>query len=177
MSAIIHEDVSLGFKIRTRGARNLEVCYYYRPNVWESTGTRDKKEAIENIKAKLSRSPISLRRNPNITLGEYAKDFFTRTDQNSLRKRNENFNKFYDDVYYSVRQSQLDNYILPRFGKYKISCISDIEVENWYSGIRKHSGQEASDNLKNKIRDVFSIVMESARKEGVIKSNPIKDEE
>lgn len=177
MSAIIHEDVSLGFKIRTRGERNLEVCYYYRPNVWESTGTRDKKEAIENIKAKLSRSPISLRRNPNITLEEYAKDFFVRTDQNSIRKRNENFNKFYDDVYYSVRQSQLDNYILPRFGKYKISCISDIEVENWYSGIRKHSGQEASDNLKNKIRDVFSIVMECARKEGVIKSNPIKDVE
>lgn len=176
-NAILYEDESLGFKIRKRGERNLEVCYYYRPNVWVSTGTRDKKEAIDNIKAKLAGMMRPIKKKSDITLNEYAKNFFLRTDPNSLKARNENFKKFFAEDYYQSRQGRLDNYILPRFGQYRISCISDMEVENWYSGLHLMSGKSASDNTKLKILDTFSIVMECARKEGYIKNNPIKDVE
>lgn len=171
--ATIYEDPSLGFKLRKRGDRNLEVSYYYRPNVWISTGTRDKKKAVENIKSRLSLSFRSPVRKKNITLSEYADKFFLRRDPDSFRVKNENFNKIFEESYYTSHQGRLENYILPRFGTYRLDCITDVEVESWYAGLRLTSGKKAADGTKIKVLDTLATVLEFARKQGFIKTNPL----
>ena len=178
IKGVIYEDPINGFKIRSRGEhRNLEVNYYYKPMCWESTGFRTLEESKKAILAKINGaddlSPKK-RGNKPLTLGEYAKDFFTRTDPASLRAKNEAFNRIFEETYYKSNQGRLDNYILPKFGKYRLDSISDIEVENWYSTLGlKTKSKKASDGTKTKILHTFNIVMEHARKQKHITTNPI----
>ncbi len=55
------------------------------------------------------------------------------------------------------------NYILPRFGEYRITDITAAEINDWLLDLRLRSnGKPMSGSQKNKIRETLSIVLRDA---------------
>ncbi len=61
----------------------------------------------------------------------------------------------------------LHNYILPHFGRLPLDAIRPTDFEDWRLTL------SLANSTKNHIRNAFRIVMELARKDGLITSNPI----
>lgn len=69
----------------------------------------------------------------------------------------------------------LDNRIVPKWGRYPISGIKSIEVENWLEGLKKNrDGDPVSPATQAKIRNVMSAVFAHAIRYGWATQNPIK---
>ena len=113
-----------------------------------------------------------------MTLGEFAKGFFTDSDPYGFRRRNELRGYSYTDNYYEQKQALLEHYILPAHGKLKLTYISDVLIENLIYGLCSMRTDNAlSNNTKNKVFDVYTKVMEEARRQGYIQANPCKSVE
>ena len=63
-------------------------------------------------------------------------------------------------------RSLLDNHILPAFGKRSVSSIRQSEIEGWLSRL------DLSSSTKSKCLQKLSAILEMARGDGAIKSNP-----
>jgi integrase len=68
----------------------------------------------------------------------------------------------------AVYGQQLDTYILPRWGEYKMQDVRAILVEGWLSGLTLAPGTKA------KTRNIFSALFEHAMRYGWATANPIK---
>ena len=162
------------FKLRERKGRNMEMMPEGIRRVWISTGTKDCDTAEEFARNYLASGGAYTSR--KITFGEYAKDFFTRTDSKSYRKYMENFGKFYSDEYYAGNQSVLKPAVA-KFGKYELGAISSAMIEQWYVNAKKNNGEEYASGTKLRILNIMSIVFKHAKKAKLIKENPVAEVE
>ena len=169
----IYQHVSGEFRIRERKGRAYEIEFQDRPSLWISTGTRDFDKADAFAK-KMLHSRMRYLPNERILLKDFAKGFFTKTDEGSFQERCVRFGKHHEPEYFTAQQARVDNYILPAFGDSDIRRISDVMIENWYVGVTSFAvkGRELSDDSKVKILGAFSFVMEEARRRGIIEENP-----
>ena len=154
--------------------KNIEVRFAHIPGRWFSTGTSNMTEAVlfaeERMKDDFHVKPAKIP-----TLSEYAKDFFIRTDPDSLQAMDIKYKRKRAPLYYKKQQAMLKNHILPRFGGYLITAISAKAIKNWLPEIRKIDGEDAADNTKNKILFAFRKVMEAVKDDGYRNDNPAED--
>lgn len=158
-----------------RKGRNIQVVFEHIPGKCLSTGTTDEREAILWAEAKLARD--TGRMNPtlskNTTLEEFAKDFFKPSDPKGFIKRQKARGYSRLDTEYERRQGYLDNYILKHHGKFLISAISDVLIEDMVIDlVSEKTGRQLSSDTKNKILAAYSDVMKEAKRLGYISVNP-----
>lgn len=164
------------FKLRHREGRCIEVQYRHKPGSWYSTHTNNENQAAIYADKHLEKTIGIRSSNRPITFGAFAKDFFSLCDPHGWRKRNERYNKHFDDTYYNSRQGYLDNYILPRWGDMLITSITDVAIENWFLDLQSvRSGKMLADDSKNKVLIAMRIILQEAKRQGLIKDNPAMD--
>jgi integrase len=144
------------------------------PGKWISTGTRDMKEAIRFAEERMRTFTPAKRK--GLTMKAFSQGFFTE-DPYGYRKRNDKRNHKYKEAFYTQHQGRLDNYIIPKFGDYLVSSITDVMIEDWFLDLKSHKfpDRELSDDAKNKVLLCFRIVMDEAKRQGLISHNPAKD--
>lgn len=169
----IYRHISGAFRIRERKGRAFEVEYSERPSLWISTGTKVFGEA-DAFAHKHLRMNHRFLPGERIKLSDFAEGFFTRSDEGSYRERCRLFGKEHDDSYYTQLEGRLKNYILPEFGGWDISMITDVDIEDWYITLesRRYPGQLLSADARNKVLLAFGIVMKEAKRRGIVRTNP-----
>lgn len=161
------------FKLRHRAGRCIEVQYRHQPGSWQSTHTNDDRQAAIYADRQLEKTLGIKSANQPIAFGTFAKNFFAHQDPHGWRKRNERYNKHFDDTYYNSRQGYLVNYILPRWGDQLITSITDVAIEDWFLDLHSvTSGKMLADDSKNKVLIALRIILQEAKRQGVIKNNP-----
>lgn len=163
------------FRIRERKGRNLEVAFTDCPGKWFSSGSTDFYEAEDFANEKLIKDGFGSV-NSKTLFRDFASRFFSRSDSDSYRHRKESFGKKYRDIWYLSNQSWLDRYIMPKFGNMPISMIKPLMIERWYVEL-KGIKQSLSNDTKMKILYCLSQIMNEARRQGIIESNPCNDVE
>jgi integrase len=143
--------------------------WYYDENgvrQQKSTGKSLKHEAIDYVEDQFSETST----NPHITLQEFAEGFFDWETSNWLKRRSARGYSVTKPMA-AMRSGHLENHILPQFGQKKVTEIKAIEVEDWLLNLDKKS------NTKNHILGTFNIILNEAKREGIIEKNPIDDVE
>ena len=159
------------YRMRHAKGRFIQVKFEHIPGSWFSTGTHDMKLAVLWAEKRLERDCQS--DSKPITLADFARNFFTEEDPRGFRHRNMRRGAVYDSTYYDKKQSQLDNYILPAHGSYVLSAITDVMIEDFFLDLTSYrNGRDLSDDTKNKVLMTYKDVLNEARREGLIKSNP-----
>lgn len=157
---------------RRKGKKNIEVMFAHIPGRWFSTKTDDMVEAVLWAEGKLSETGI-LNNSSEMTLFEFAQDFYKPSDPRGFRKRNERRGFNYSETYYEQKQRLLENYILPAHGRFLVSSISDTMVEELvFNASSVAFGRNLANDTKNKIFGAYNYVLEEARRLGVISLNP-----
>lgn len=144
------------YKFTHRNGRNIEVCFSSQPNRWISTGTTDKKRALEfalNYKGES--------KGKRITLGEVIEEM-QREDFKELRQFYTNHSKEKREVFYSNLASLIKNFISPLFRFYTLESLTAREIEENLAKLDKN-------NLyKNRILQALKIIYLSANIKGYI---------
>ena len=104
------------------------------------------------------------------TLEQYSSDFYV-WDKCQWIKRQNAKGKSFSRTMAQERRSQLTNYILPKFGNKKLNSINAVEFENWVITLSLANG------TKNAIMHTLNIILREAKREGLIKNNPMDDVE
>lgn len=164
------------FRLVVHSSRPISVEFALLPGRRFSTGTRLKREAkawAESFIAsgRLEEAMKSGRRRIP-TLGEYAKDFFIRTDASSYHTYNVRHNRTISDYGYRQRQDLYDNYVEPRFGDRRMDTITAREIDQWMTSLKGVVVHDLSDNTRNKILCTLRIVLGFAVYQGVLQNNP-----
>lgn len=161
------------YRIRKRGEhRCWEVEFKGAKNQWHSTGTK----YLDEVEGKVSE--MLMKEGKQTVTGMYfrdfAKNFFLRGDQYSIRKHNEMMKKFYDEAWYESNQGRLNNYIMPMFGDMLMSDITDVMIEDWYISLNSfaNSSKPLADNSKVKVLQALKHIMKEAKRRRVIDINP-----
>lgn len=136
---------------------------------WVSTGFDDELNAVLWANAELIE-----RKKKDITLGEFSEGFYTRTDEESFRARNERKNRNYGDEYYYAMDGRHRNYIVPAFGEVYLSNINHIMIDSWFINLKSASGisKQLASDTKNKILQCLSNILSMAVTQGLIEENP-----
>ncbi len=167
------------FKKRS-GRKYIQVEFAVLPNTWISTKTDKMVDAVlfaENWLKKNS-SGQEKAENEMLCLRDFASDFFKSSDPYGFRKRNEQRGYFYTDNYYEQKQALLEHYILPAHGRLKLDVIDEAMIENLVYSLKSvRTGKSLANNTKNKVFDVYTKVMEEARRQGYTRHNVCKSVE
>lgn len=147
------------YRLAQRKGRCVQISYD-DGKTWKSTGCYTKEEA----RARLKLGHIH-------TLGEYAKDFFIRTDDDSLRYRMKQRGQRIDDRSLNKKQYRLDKCIIPVFGKRVINEIKAREIEGWLFRLKSPKGEKYTNNVKNEILCIFRVLLDNALADGLVDSN------
>ncbi|PKL13982.1 MAG: hypothetical protein CVV52_03735 [Spirochaetae bacterium HGW-Spirochaetae-8] len=159
-----------GYKFTCRNGRHIQVRFD-GTNKWVSTGCKRIEDAIVWAERSL-RHQEEERLESSVTLQEFSKDYFLRTDSRSIRRRNEYKNRYFSDGYYKAMEARLVNYILPEFGCLTLPLIKSLAIDEWYVELKKENGDDLSDDSKNKVLQCLSVIMDDAVRLGLIKENP-----
>src|SRR6056297_293245 len=132
----------------------------------QSTGKSVKWQAEEYVGDRFAQTST----NPDITLREFAEDFFDYETSRWIKRR---IARGYEVTrpMANMRAGHLKNHILIAFGSRKVTEIRPIEIEDWLLNLDKKS------NTKNHILSTFNIVMNEAKRLGIIEKNPVNDVE
>ncbi len=149
--------------------------FAHTPGKWKSTGTHNMAEAVLWAEAQLKGESVTQKQ--QLTLKQFAGNFFKPSDPHKWRARRERKNKYHKNEFYVANQSRLDRYILPAFGDRLISSINDLLIDDWLIDLKNPSGEEIADNTKNKILGTLRKVLDEARRQRLIESNPANDVE
>lgn len=163
--------------VQRKGRKYIQVMFACMPDRWFSTETNDMAKAVRFARSWLHKNGQGglFDKNKDITLNEFAKGFFTAKDPYGFKRRNEQRGYHYSESYYEQKQALLEHYILPAHGKLKLTSITDVLIENLiYSLCSVRNKADLSNNTKNKVFDVYSKVLEEARRQGYIDTNPCK---
>lgn len=155
----------MGYKLIHRKGRNIQI-------VWDggkpvSTGCKTDAE----VQAWLMKQEKSLK---EVTFGDYAREFYTRTDQNSVQYEDKIRGREYEDSYYADRQKRLELYALPFFKEIKVKDITPKMVDKWFLGLKTVSRRIPSSGYRNLILSNFSMVMDRAVYDEIIENNPVR---
>jgi len=157
------------YTLLKRKTKKGKFIWYYRladdpKRVQHSTGKFTKWEAKQFVEELLS---ISNRSEP-ILLKEYAKDFFVlNICKWTLRRKAQGFSV--TEAMSKMRRGHLENYIFQQFGKLELQKINPVQIENWLLEL------ELANATKNHIRSTLNIILNEARRERIIETNPIVD--
>ena len=152
-----------------RDKKKKNSKWYYRlatdlKRVHHSTGKTTKWEAEQFVEELLALKITQ----KSVALEEYTKEFFIWGKCIwTQRRKAQGYAAI--EVMSQMRRGQLTNHIIPAFGTLKLIEINPVQVENWLLGL------ELANSTKNHIRDSFSIVLDEARRERLIHTNPIFD--
>ena len=165
------------YRLRKRADRaRYQVMFAHIPGKWITTDaeTRDNAVAWAEKFLRKERGEIIP---TDMTLGEFAKDFFKPEDPHGYRHRLERRNTFYEDDFFSNHQARLDNYILKAHGHYLLTALTDVLIEDFILDLKskQYKGKLLSEDARNKVLACYRIVLQEAVREGYIKSNPAKD--
>ncbi len=133
---------------------------------WHSTGETSVGRAEIWVHSRLKDDQLQA----SPTLEYFAKDFFRWESSPWIRKQHAKGRRFSESVA-SGRQGHLDNYIIPHFGKVKLTELTQKKIEDWLSGL------DLSNQTRNHILYTFRIVLREARFDGKLKSNPLETPE
>ncbi len=144
------------------------VMYAIRPGKWLSTG--QKKESDARIWAEENRvNKIETSQ----TLQQFADGFFIPGRHNWIERKHAK-NKYFASDFLTTHQSRLDNYILPYFGSYLLPAIRERAIDDWLIDL-KGKFKPLSGATKNKILVTFRHVLQEAKEQGIIDSNPASE--
>ena len=79
----------------------------------------------------------------------------------------------YPEKYLVGRQSHLNIYVIPGFGKCKPNEIKRRDIDQWLLYLKKPNGKTLAGSTKNKIMYTMSIVFEELQDMEVLEKNPI----
>jgi integrase len=147
------------------------IWYYW---YYDEKGVRHHQSTGKSVKWKAERYVQDLfsetSTNPNITLNEFATGFFDWNTSKWISRRYARGYKFTKPMS-DMRSGHLKNHILKSFGTRKVKDLTSIEIEDWLLNLNKKS------NTKNHILGTFNIVLNEAKREGIISKNPIEEVE
>lgn len=157
----------------TREGGNYMVKFRHIPGKRFSSGTPDRDEAVKWAERKKLESVPTTKQ---VTLAEFCKEgFFVKEDPHGYRKRSEARNRHFSEEYYEAHEARLKNHILPFHGEYLLSAITDTNIEDLFLSAKSVKGDgttELGDNARNKILATYRIVLDAAKREHLIPSNP-----
>lgn len=161
---------------KQKNRKHCEVMFAHIPGKWFTTDSETKEGAVlwaENFLRKERGEIIQT----EMTLGEFAKDFFKPSDPHGYRHRLERRNTFYEEDFFANHQARLDNYILKAHGHYLLTALNDVTIEDFILDLKskQHKNRLLSEDARNKVLTCYRIVLQEAVREGYIKSNPAKD--
>ena len=148
------------------------VIYRTRPDRPVSTGQRTEEEAIAWAYAHRDERP-----SPKITLKDFARDFFI-PGKCSWSTRMLEKGRTYHAEYFPAHRGRLLQYILPKFGPLVLSAITAKTIDEWLmhlEGVRV--GEQLSAASRMKILIAFRKIMDEAKYQGIISSNPAEEVE
>ena len=159
------------YKFRQSKGRAISVEFRAIPGKRISTGCYDMPSAVLWAEDYLRNNGIAGDGPP--TMSELLGGFFMKDGPDSIRARNEAFGRNFDDAYYTQRQGILDNYILPYFGKYLVTSVSIISIEQFMMGLKSYrNGSKLANESKNRILSTLRIVMDEVKRKGYRVDNP-----
>lgn len=159
------------YRFICRTGKNIEVVFRHIPEKRFSSHTRDMSEAVLFAEDFLANEGLI---NQHVPLfREFAKDYYIREDELSIKRKNMAFGREMREGWYKKNQQLLDNYIIPKFGAYKIDSITALSIENWLADIEGKKKKTISGNTKRKILNSFSPIMEDAIRRGYCSTNPL----
>lgn len=156
------------FRINKRPSGIYQVMFATNPGKWKSTGQRDKDAA--NAWAEQHRIDIV---DTTQTLKQFAEGFFIPGRHDWILRQNRK-NKTFAPDFLQVNQGRLDNYILPHFGSFLLSAIKPRMIDDWLITL-EGIGKPLADATKNKILITFRHVLEEAKAQELLTSNPAKE--
>ena len=161
---------------KQKGRKHYEVMFSHIPGKWITTSAETKEDAVVWAEDYLRREKGEPTK-ADITLAEFAKDFFKKSDPHGYRHRLERRNKFYEDDFFTNHQARLDNYILKAHGSYLLSALNDVMIDDFILDLHStvKGGKLLAEDTRNKVLTCYRIVLQEAVREGYIKSNPAKE--
>lgn len=151
--------------------RNIDVIFHHMPQKRISTGTKDIDEAVKFAEEYLTHIGKAQGTPPLFKV--FSEDFFVREDSNSQRARDKKFNKKRDEAYYEKHQRNLNLYINPYFGNYRVDSISSVIIEDWIVGLKGKKKKDLSPQYRNVILSTLDIVFQEIERQGWVKENPL----
>ena len=142
--------------------------YYFRlpgESSFHSTRQRNKRKA-EQVINKIIREGQATR----IKLSEYAKDFYVSERCQWIQWQCAKQRPF-SQAMAKMRRAHLTNYLLPEFGDTTLDQINPVAFENWLATL------PLSNQTKNHILDSLNIILREAKRERLVKVNPLEDVE
>ena len=159
------------YRFINRKGRNIEVVFAIRPDKHISTGTKDMLEAVTFAENYLRTQGIYGNTIP--LFKDYAKDFFIKDTEGSIKYRHRMFDKENREHWYTRHQQDLDVYVIPFFGEYRLDYITAPIIEKWMMELKaNHKTKPLTGNTKKKILYALREVLDSAEREQYIASNP-----
>ncbi len=152
-----------------RDKKKKNSKWYYRlandpKRVHHTTGKTTKWEAEQFVEELLA---LKITQKP-VTLEEYTMEFFV-WGKCIWTQRRKAQGHAATKVMSQMRRGHLTNHIIPAFGTFKLTEINSVPVENWLLGL------DRSNQTKNHIITTFNIILNEARREKLIPTNPIND--
>ena len=157
---------------RTKAGRKIEVIFDHMPGKRISTGATNMTDAVLFAERFLENDGFT---NDTVPLfGEFAKDFYLRTDPSSYHGRQISFKRANRDAWYIETQRFVDNYLIPRFGRYKLDSITPVVVEEWIASFEGKGVSDLSGATRLKVLKALRYIMDDAVRLGHIQSNPAR---
>lgn len=150
------------YRFTKRGNHPIQVMFN-NDGHWLSTGCHTLREAEVWAKLKLS----GFRK--DITLSEYANGFFSEVDSRNYRKRMKMRGFNYSRTYYQRKDGLLRLWILPLHGFLKLTDITPRMIEDLIFDIPR------SNETRNKVLTTYREVLQSAKDDLIIATNPAKE--
>ena len=161
------------YRFIKRKGRNIEVVFAILPDKHISTGTKDMLEAISFAENYLRTQGIYGDTIP--LFKNYAKNFFLRTDEGSLRYRHQMFQRENREHWYIRHQQDTDVYVISYFGEYRLDYITSAMIEKWMMGLKaEHKSAPMTGATKKKILYALREILDSAEREQYISVNPAR---
>ena len=172
-----HNNTASGRKYRfidrSGAGRNIEVVFDAMPTKHISTGTKDMIEAVMFANEYLASMGLESDYMP--LFGDFAKDYYSRRDKDSLYKREESFHRTKRKEWYEVQEWYLDTYIIPFFRTYRLNKITSRTVEAWLIQLEGKNKKDLSGNSKRKILACLRLVLDDAMRCSYIPHNPARE--
>ena len=139
------------------------VWYYKLPGekTRHSTGLTSKTMA-ERLVVSILKGEIQQNRSQR--LGEFAKNLFVRGECDWI-DRSEQKGWIITREMAQMRRGHLTNHILPEFKDREVSSITSAEIDDWLLDL------DVANATKNHIMDTFRIVLDEAKRSGLVKEN------
>ena len=160
------------YRFKQRKGRSIQVVFHHLPGKEISTGTTDIVEAVAFAEEYLKRDGLMGTDDRDLTVEEYAKDFFSRRDKDSYFYRMKRLGKTREDQYWKNSQGYVDNYIIPFLGIRRIDSLTTRGIEKWLLDLKGVAVEELSAGTKIKILQCLRTILDEAVRDEIIDKNP-----